>query len=70
MRSPLQEALKELRTRDALERAVALVVTKLLPSDSTLLLDVSNPNVGELMLTSKQAETYSKARAILLKQRE
>lgn len=69
----LRDTIRGLKTRDDLERAVALAVACLmLPAKSDpqeVLLKISDPTVGELLLTTKQAELYAKARLILYEQR-
>jgi hypothetical protein len=69
----LRPILEGLKTRDDLEKAVALVIACLmLPAKDgpqEVLLKLSAPSVGELLLTAKQAELYAKARLILYEQR-
>lgn len=69
----LRQILEGLHTRDDIERALALAITCLmLPAKDgpqEVLLKISAPTVGELLLTAKQAEIYAKARLILYEHR-
>ena len=73
MESLLMDITQRLKTRDDLERALALTIACLiLPAKSDpqeVLLKISDPTVGELLLTAKQAAIYARARLLLYEQR-
>lgn len=73
MESLLKDITQKLKTREDIERALALMIAcTILPNKSdpqVVLLMISDPTVGALLLTSKQAEVYSRVKLALHQQR-
>lgn len=73
MESLLMDITQRLKTRDDLERALALAIACLaIPTKGDpqeVLLKISDPTVGVLLLTAKQAGLYTRARFLLHQQR-